>query len=330
MNGTDYMKKLILLITAALVLLAAAALPAFAEDGDAYMGDFDYSGVIDSESGYGSGSAVTAEGRVTVTPSMLYDSSRVLFVFPLSGSDEVLCSAADGMIVTGPVTLRSSGASELSVYRNGGLIEMNGASEIGETGEYVVYAGADSGFRVCSFTIAGSATSVVRSYSMPEGFVIRDATLDGFTTDYSRYYVDMEKEGRYRIDYSCTATGMEYTLATEIDRTPPALELTGSVGSDGRVHSAVKISGLEPDDELYVELDGRELNVPISNGSGTLKNTGVYRVTATDPAGNSETREFTIMAYLDSNSVLFILLVIAAIAAVAGYAVYKRKTLKIR
>jgi hypothetical protein len=325
------MKKRFLLITTALVLLAAAAFPAFAEDEEEYKGDFDYNGVIDSESGYGDGSAAaSADGRVTITTSMLYDRDRAMFVFPLQGTDEVLCSAADGMIVTEPVTLRVSGSSALQVYRSGEPFDMTGLNEIEQIGEYIVYAGADSGDRICSFTIVGSATSVIHRYEMPENFVIRNATLDGSVTDYSRYYVDMEKEGSYRVDYSCTTTNQDYTLVTQIDRTPPKLVLSGSVGSDGRVHSAVRFSGLEPDDTLYVELDGKPYNVEISNGSGTLKNTGVYHVVATDKAGNSESREFTIMVYLDSNGVLFILLVIAALAAVVVYAVFKRRTLKIR
>ena len=325
------MKKRFLLITAALVFLAAAAFPVFADDEDAYKGDFDYDGVIDSESGYGGGNTAMVDGRIPVTSSMLYDRSHALFVFPLQDTEEVLCSAADGMIVTESVTLRISGAAELHVYRNGELYETDGSDEISQTGEYVVHAGAEeSGVRICAFTIVGPATNVVHSYKMPDGFVVRDATLDGSLTDYSRYYVDMEKEGSYIIDYSCTATGMDYTLGTRVDRTPPKLVLTGSVGSDGRVHSAVDFSGLEPEDTFYVELDGKPLSVQVDSGAGRLRNSGVYHVVATDKAGNSETREFTIMAYLDSNGLMCILLVVAALASVAGYAVYKRKALRIR
>lgn len=325
------MKKRILLITAALALLAAAVFPVFADDEDAYKGDFDYDGVIDSESGYGGSNAPSLDGLVSVTSSMLYDRSRAMFVFPVQDTDEVFCSAADGMILTEPVALRVSGSAELHVYRNGEPYELDGSDEISQTGEYVVHAGAeDAGTRVCAFTIVGPATNVVHSYRMPDGFVVRDATLNGSLTDYSRYFVDMEKEGSYIIDYSCTATGMDYTLGTRVDRTPPKLVLTGSVGSDGKVHSAVDFSGLEPEDTFYVELDGKPLSVQVDNGAGRLRNSGVYHVVATDKAGNSETREFTIMAYLDSNGLLCILLVAAALAAVAGYAVYKRKALRIR
>ena len=330
MHRTNFMKKRILLTTAVLVLLAAAILPVFADEGDGYKGDFDYNGVVDSESGYGGQDQSSLDGRVRVTSAMLYDKTRSMFVFPLSGGEEVQCSAADGMIVTDAVTLRTTGASALHVYRNGALIELDSAGEIRDTGEYVVYAGQDSGNKVCSFTVIGSAASIVHNYSMPDGFVVREATLEGHVTDYSRYYVDMEQEGRYRIDYSCTSTGRDYSLITQIDRTPPKLVLNGTVGRDGRVHSAVSFSGLEPDDTLRVELDGNPISVKIVNGSGKLTSSGVYHVTATDKAGNTVSREFTIMVYLDSNGVMFILLVIAAIAAVAGYALYKRRTLKIR
>ena len=330
MQERVFLKKSILLITAVLVLLAAALLPVFADDSDGYKGDFDYSGVIDSESGNSGSSSASADGRIGVTSSMLYDSLRTVFVFPISGTDEVLCSAANGMIVTDPVTLRYSGSSSLYVYRNGELFDMNGSDVVKEIGEYVVCAGADSDNRICSFTIVGPSASVIHNYSMPDGFVVREATRDGFTTDYSRYYVDMEQEGSYRIDYTCTATGMDYSLVTQIDRTPPKLALAGTVGSDGKVHSAVSFSGLEAGDTFYVELDGKPLNVEIVNGSGKLKSSGVYYVAASDKAGNNVSLEFTIVGYIDSNGVLFILLVVAALAAVAGYAVYKRKSLRIR
>ena len=323
------MKKSILLTAAVLVLLAAATLAVFADEGDGYKGDFDYNGVVDSESGYSGRNDSVSEGRIRVTSSMQYDRTRSMFVFPVSGAEEVLCSAADGMIVTDPVTLRTTGSSALRVYRNGAIYEMTG-DEISQTGEYVVYAGTNTDIRVCSFTVIGPAASVVHNYSMPDGFVVREATLDGYVTDYSRYYVDMEQEGRYRIDYSCAVTGRDYSLITQIDRTPPKLVLTGTVGRDGRVHSAVSFSGLEADDTLYVELDGKPVSVKVVNGSGKLTSSGVYHVAATDKAGNTESREFTIMVYLDSNGVLFILLVVAALAAVAGYALYKRKSLRIR
>ena len=330
MRKRIFMKKSILLITAVLVLLAAVLSPVFAEDGDGYKGDFDYNGAVDPESGHSGSNPVSADGRIGITASMQYDSLRTVFVFPLSVTDEVLCSAADGMIVTDPVVLRSSGSSTLYVYRNGELFDMNGSDEIKETGEYVVCAGAGSDNRICSFTIVGPSASVIHKYSMPDGFVIREAARDGSTTDYSRYYVDMETEGSYRIDYTCTATGVDYRLVTQIDRTPPKLALSGTVGSDGKVHSMVSFSGLEAEDTFYVELDGRPLNVEIINGSGKLKSSGVYYVSATDQAGNSVSLEFTIVGYLDSNGVLFILLVVVALAAVAVYAVYKRRTLKIR
>ena len=53
-------------------------------------------------------------------------------------------------------------------------------------------------------------------------------------------------------------------------------------------------------------------------------------MTASDPAGNTVSYDFTIMLYLNTNSILFILLLAAIVASVFVYAWWKRKSLKVR
>ena len=322
-----------LLFPAALLLLALLlALPAFAEEEESEEADgFSYSGELDPETGSAPGSASMAEdGSGEISPGMGYDSRRELFVYSLADGTELFCSAADGMLVTGRVILNYSGPSALAVYRNGETVDMAGAGEIRDPGVYVVATGADAAARVLSFTLLGAYTNQVRSYTVPDGFLLRGAQRDGEEIEYSRYTVEMEQEGQYVIRYRCPAIDRDYTLTVVIDRTPPDLLLAGTVGRDGRVHSAVEISGLSAGDSLYVNHDGEPMSLTLDEGKATLTDTGVYSVTAADAAGNAVTYEFTIMLYLNANAVVFIFLLIAVVASVFIYAIWKRRSLKVR
>ena len=323
--------KLPALIAAALLLWTCLALPAAAAEGDAFQGNFDYSGTIDPETGYPRGETVVSyDGRTVVSAAMAYDSVRGMFVYPLEDGTELFCSAADGMILTDRVTIQYSGSQVLTVYRNGEVLDLAGAWELSEPGSYVITQGTQSGTRVCGFTLVPKETNLIHNYSVPEGFLIRGATLDGNETEFSRYYVDMEREGSYRIDYRCPAADRDYALEVRIDRTPPELLLKGSVRRDGKVHSAVEISGLSEGDSISVEHDGTPQKLQINNGALTLTDTGAYSVTVSDAAGNTVSYDFTIMLYLNTNSILFLLLVAAIVCSVFVYAWWKRKSLKVR
>ena len=323
--------KLPALAAAALLLLLLLSPKAAAEAAETYQGDFDYSGEVDPETGYPQGwTSASADGRTAVSETMAYDSVKGLFVYALEDGTEFFCSAADGMILTDRVLLQYGGAAVLTVYKNGEAQELTGYGEITEPGSYVITQGTETGVRVCGFTLIPKETNLIHNYTAPDGFFIREATLDGAETEFSRYYVDLEREGRYRIDYRCPAAQRDYTLEMVIDRTPPELLLKGAVGRDGRVRSAVEISGLEAGDTLYVTRDGEPESHAVTDGVCTLKETGAYSVTASDPAGNTVTYEFTIMLYLNTNGVLFILLLVAIVASVFIYAWWKRKSLKVR
>jgi len=318
---------------AALLLLALLpALPALAEgETEGEADEFSYSGVLDPETGGPPGdSAFAQDGRTEIGPGMGYDSGRELFVYPLADGTELFCSAADGMAVTGRVTLDYGGPSALTVFRNGEAVDLAGSGELRDPGVYTVAAGDDAAARVLSFTLLGASTNQLRSYTVPEGFLLRGADRDGEEIEYSRYTVELEQEGKYLIRSRCPAIDRDYTLTVTIDRTPPSLLLSGSVGRDGRVHSAVEISGLEAGDSLFVIHDGEPMGLTLDEGRCTLTDTGLYSVTAADAAGNTVTYEFTIMLYLNANAVVFILLLIAVVASVFIYAIWKRRSLKVR
>jgi hypothetical protein len=319
-------------LAALLLLLLLIALPAMAEgEEEGEEDEFSYVGELDPETGEipGRASSFSDGGRTEISPGMGYDAAREQFVFALTDGTELFCSAADGMIVTGRVILNYSGPSALTVYRNGATVDMTGSGELRDPGVYVVAVGSETASRICSFTLLGSSTNMIHSYTVPEGFLLRGAERDGQEIEYSRYTVEMEQEGKYVVRYRCPLIDMDYTLSVTIDRTPPNLILSGTVGRDGGVHSAVEVLGLEPGDALYVTRDGEGMRVNAADDV-VLTETGAYTVTAADAAGNTVSYDFTIMLYLNTNAVVFILLFAAVVASIFIYAFWKRKTLKVR
>lgn len=288
-----------------------------------YAVEYDYSGVVDASTGLpaAGGAPLDGTGRIALTDAMSYDTERGMYVYP-AGGEEFYCTAADGMVTAQPVRFERAEAA-VTLFRDGWEVAAEELEELTAQGEYVAVVG-DSGRRAMSFAIVGSRTNLIYGYTVPEGFFIRSATWNGEPTDYERYSVRMEDEGEYAIEYRCPAADLTYTLETTIDRTAPELSVSGKAGDDGRFHSAVAFVARDAA-ALSVTRDGDPYSVSFRNGEGTLAEPGDYVITATDDAGNTAEYAFTILLYLDSNSALFILLVLAAVTAVAGLVIWKRR-----
>lgn len=324
------MTRRILALPVAALLSLWLCLPAFAAvSGGDYQGDIDYVGEVDPETGYGYDTRDIGS-RISITDTMLYDGAKGEFVFPIGASSELSCTAADGMLLTDPVVLSTVGGPQLSVYRNGEEVDLSSGSTMKEPGEYTVFLGSSSGTRICGFTILPEITNLIHGYSVPEGFAVREVLHNGEQRDYDRYYADMEAEGEYEVSSRCIQADRTYTLRVTIDRTPPEVVLSGNVGEDGRVRGPVTVSNVEADTTLTLERDGSTEKLTVRDGTATIRETGSYRLIATDAAGNSSTYQFTILIYLDSNAFLFILLALAIVAAVFFYALRKRRKFKVR
>lgn len=313
--------------TAALAFAAALTLTATA----AAVGDADYSGALDPVTGLTpEAAALNDSGRVSLPGGYFFDRATQSFVYPVgAGLSEVRAGVADGMTVSAAVRVEADEGAAVQVFRNGTELGADELPELNTPGQYVVYAQGAREQQLFDFTIVGETTNLLHSFDAPDGFVVTAAERDGADAYTGRYAVDMEQEGSYRIEYSCPATGMSYTLETTIDRTPPRLTFDGKIGKDGRVRSALTFSGVENGDSVYVMLDGEPLSVSVSDGAGRLTDSGSYVLDVYDAAGNAAEYTFTIMIYFDGNSLLFFLLVLLALGGVVGYVLFQKKRLRV-
>ena len=294
--------------------------------------DLDYTGVVDPESGEpadeGSG---TGADRSALSGSMYFDWLTHDYVYPISESlGQVHSSAADGMVLTVPVSVKAENGVSVVVYADG--VEYAGdLNRISAPGTYQVSAQVDGqSRRLFTFTLVGSSTNVLHTFQAPDGFYITEALRDGENIYLDRYSVSMEEEGDYAITCECPTTDSVYTLRTRIDRTVPGLVFRGTVDRQGRIRSQLDFSGLETGDSIYLTRSGVQV-APVLNGdgTGTIYDTGIYRMLVTDPAGNTAEYHFIILQYLNTQSWVFFLIVGATLAALIVYLALQRRRLKI-
>ena len=293
--------------------------------------DLDYTGVIDPESGEPAAEGSEGSDRSALSGSMYYDWHTYDYVYPVSDSlGQVHSSAADGMVLTVPVSVWAENRVSIVVYADGA--EYTGdLSRISAPGKYQVSAQVEGqNRRLFSFTLVGSSTNAIHTFLAPDGFYITEALRDGESIYLDRFSVGMEEEGDYEITYECPATDYKYTLKTRIDRTAPGLLFQGTVDRRGRIRSQLDFSGLEEGDSIYLTRSGEQV-IPVLNGdgTGTIFDPGIYRMLVTDPAGNTVEYSFIILQYLNTQSWLLLLIVGATLAALIVYLVLQRRRLRI-
>ncbi len=305
----------VLLLTA--VLLLGLCLPVFATDVERTDED----------------AVQTDEAYIRLSNSMFFDTNKRDYIYPLGETGIFVHSnVANGMITAGSVYVTGTA---IIAYKDGQLYEFEGTeiSDLKEPGEYVIMAQVgNNAIRLFSFTLTGPSSSVIYGYNLPDGMYVTDARLNGEEIAFDRYYVPMQEDGLYHIEYECmnTAVNTAYVLDVTVDRQPPELEFSGSIDEKHRVHSALHISGIEEGGALRVTLDGSPLDVTVNrDGTADLVDSGSYKIEAYDAAGNRSEYIYTILIYLNSGGLIFLAILTASILAVAIYVYIKRKKLKI-
>ena len=321
-------RKLLCLALCALAVCFALSAGLFA-----LAADTGYTGVIDPETGepVTEDSPRSGSDRSALSGTMYFDWNTRDFVYPISDTlGSVHSNAADGMVLTVPVSVRAESGAAVTVYADG--VEYTGdLSRISKAGKYLVSVLTEGlNRRLFTFTLVGSSTNALHTFVVPDGFYITEALKDGESVYLDRYSVSMEEEGDYEIVYECLANNYVYTLKTTIDRTPPALVFRGTADSQGRIRSQLDFSGLEKGDSVYLTSSGAQV-IPELNGdgTGTIYDPGIYRMLVTDNAGNTVEYNFVILQYFNTQSWMFFAVAAAAVIAVIVYVALQRKRLKI-
>lgn len=317
-SGESAVKKVFLII----LLLALLSVNAAAVEVD-----MEYNGIIDSYTGLPVGQPGIPEGvdRVWINSELFYDVTTNRFVYELFSGTELFTTVVDGMITTGPVSMELSNGATGRLYRNGELLDMTEYKDLTTPGNYVLSVNSNTGVTIepVSFTIVGSVTCVPEEYVIPEGFVFVEALRNNEAIEYSDRQVNLTDEGIYRLTYECRNTGLQYGLETEIDRTPPVLELAGV--EDGVAKGPVTLYDLEQGASLLIERDGKTLGF-----TQELTESGNYHLWLQDPAGNSTDYQFKIQIYLNINAIVFVVLILVLIGFLVFYLIYSRRKLRVR
>ncbi|MDO4733051.1 MAG: hypothetical protein Q4B50_06005 [Bacillota bacterium] len=272
------------------------------------------------------GEALETSTHINISSSCYYDTSSREFVYPAAGQGQLVVrsNVADGMMVDHVVNIYADEGVPLILYRNGELRSDLDPSSINVTGQYSIFLGEDADIEeLFNFTIVGEVSGQVKSYSLPEGFQVIDATINGEPLGYERHYVGFLEEGEYYVKYRCNRTEEIYDLQFTADFQAPVLALPGVV--DGIARGPVDISDLEAGAGISVTLDGKPIGY-----DEILTSSGDYVIRVADAAGNVNEYHFTILVYFDGNSWVFFAILGASAVIIISYLVVSRKTLKVR
>jgi len=275
---------------------------------------------ITDDSGESSGQLVQIGNGVS------YDRYSRRYIYPV-GNSRILCSVADGMIVTDGVVLSKDGEMNISVYKDGeSMSEI--PSEITDVGDYVVVTGSGSAkTQLLTFQIVNSVTGRLQQYILPSGFVVQNVRRDGESLSHGAGSVKFDEEGDYAVDYVCNANSVEYTLKVRIDHTPPQISFLG-LDEDNEARGPVTIQGMSEGDSISIIYDGEE-SVKLDD-ENQVSETGRYHVVVTDVAGNSIEKDFEILLYLNFNATMFIIAFLLVIIGVCTALLISRKKLRVR
>ena len=294
----------------------------------AQASDYEVFGQLDSFTGElldSAGKSSSQAAKTWITSTMYYDSEKKAYGY-YAGDEDVYATVADGMIVKGKVSIVIPENVSSKLYWEGYSADFPGGS-VSVPGSYTVEI-TQSGVttQLFSFMITNNETNKILSYTMPEGFHVTKATMDGTEISYTRNFVDMSKEGHYIVSYECAKVGTSYKLDVTVDTTAPTVVLEG-VDDDGKARGPVAITEVNEKDTLKVLKNGEEYSTMMSK---VLTQSGRYVVTISDTAGNSTEYHFTIMIYLDKNAWIFSLLFLLVVITVVALFVYFKKHLRVR
>lgn len=309
------MKKCLLLCLA-LVLSSVFALSCFAS-----TSDFDYEGELDIRTGEPKNGDENGSGDlVAIGGGAFYNVKEKVYVYTCAGA-EVKLNMPAGAVSTSPFSVSFPAGLNVFLYKDGVPVEKPDFSKISEEGNYVLRFGDDSGDSL-QFTVVGKLTCIVNGFQVPTGFRVISASIDDEPIE-TLSYVDMSRDGKYKIQYRCTQINTTYTLTTTVDHTAPSLRLNAV--KDGYASGPVSIADLEEGVKASITLNGSPIKY-----QEKLTKSGLYKIVLRDEAGNTRSYSFVIRVYFNFNSYVFFAIVLLIAAGIVFYLYKVKKNLRVR
>jgi len=263
---------------------------------------------------------------VSIVSGVYYDVQMDAYCYDISGAQKAItANVMKGMVVTEPVAITISDGISYTLFRNGSEYTEEDISAISRAGSYnfnVLVNGIST--PVLNFTIVGSVSGTIDSYSLPAGFVLDGVYFNGELIQTEGTLADFTDEGAYIVEYHNYLTDIPYALTVDIDHTPPVLALE-AVGEDSIAHGPVDISDIE---------DGASISI-VCNDTGlsysyTLTEPGNYYIVIQDAAGNTNSYAFTIQVYFNTSSMVFFGIMILLAVLLVVYIFRSRTKTRVR
>jgi len=263
--------------------------------------------------------------EVSLTTNCTYDFVRRMYCMPVddTNTNYLYCNVFTGMITTNIVTLSFDDTSNITVYRDGEVVDPSTYSQLGVFGNYTV-RNTKTDRELMTFTIMSTLSGSLHQYVVPSIFYITSLRINGETQLIQSNTVNFEEDGLYSLSYKCAKNEMSYTLTVQVDHTYPELVLNG-VNEKMEANSPVSFGLLESGSTLVVTKDGEVVDTRME-----IKESGDYIAKYTDAAGNTSTYYFTVNVFLDGGAWVFVGLAALVIGAAVGFVIYSRKNMRVR
>lgn len=244
----------------------------------------------------------------------------------INGS-ELITNVLDGETVSYIAKLSVPESVVCTVTRDGNLFSMPTSGLITEDGSYTMEFSCfdnDGNMekRFFSFNLFTKPTNRLGIYQPPRGYELTAVTLNGQSIPLAeKNHVVLNGEGKYYIEYTDGSITRGVSLSR--DTVPPVLYFNGT--SDIVFNDQVTVSS-DTECTLRVTKNGQ-----IIGNASELHGAGIYRITATDEAGNTTSVRLEIKSVSAINP-LDIIIIFAAliVAAVVYYIIQKNRRITVR
>lgn len=267
------------------------------------------------------------EHYVDIYSGCRYDLEGKAYHYALEGvaDDAIISSALNGTYTSGSVWVKSVGGISYMVYKDGNEYTPEEEGSFSEPGDYAIALYDKYGKKVVplKFRILGKIGND-RRYDFPGTCEIEYVKLNGEDAPFDKASVSLSGEGTYEIHYRVIAIDRTETITVLIDNTAPTLKFKG-VNDKNQANGPVQISGIEENSKISILRNGKPYNF-----KKKIVDSGNYRVTVRDEAGNQTMYEFVILSYFNISSWVFLGLCLVVVIGLIAYIILLRKNLRVR